>query len=636
MSGSSFTNIFGGTTISPSNPSYLALALTANTQLYWPLETTESVPCVASLIDVTPSGNGLTVLMPPANTGSTGISTIITNVGAYTFTVADSTGTAIATVDTTESWIIALIDNETAEGEWRGYQLASTTSSAVAADLAGAGLQADGSRLRTYMAQVSLNTNTNIDGTYRAKSIVWTGGAGTLQLADIATLSNGWYCGIVNNGTDALVITTTSSQQINNTSSLIMNPGNSGFIVAGPVKFNTLGVLIGPLEIENGGTGADTADQALTNLGGTTIGKTIFTAPNAAAVRAAIGVSAAFTELTVVTSTLLTAGNAGNVIICGAALTLTLPLSTSVNVNFVIQVKAINGNVVIAPNIVDSIDGESAGTAYVMPSGSNLFLTTNAVGNWWILYGPDVIAKSVTVTGDLEVDNTASIGANLSVNGNADILGDLAIANTILIGDNANVNKNLSVTGSVSVGGTISAAGDITGASFSTSGTTTVLGNFNVNNKFTVNAGTGAVTVTGDGNFSGSMTAGTVVASGSIAATGHIITGIDGTATAQAIRYDQFPQTYVSGLQLTLGAPSPGGSNTFLQAGTGSTNLYGIGSVTFAVPFVDSCVAFVATSTTATTFVTVATKGASAVSVISYDTAGTPTTCNFTWIAIGR
>ena len=178
MSGSSFTNIFGGTTISPSNPSYLALALTANTQLYWPLETTESVPCVASLIDVTPSGNGLTVLMPPANTGSTGISTIITNVGAYTFTVADSTGTAIATVDTTESWIIALIDNETAEGEWRGYQLASTTSSAVAADLAGAGLQADGSRLRTYMAQVSLNTNTNIDGTYRAKSIVWTGGAG--------------------------------------------------------------------------------------------------------------------------------------------------------------------------------------------------------------------------------------------------------------------------------------------------------------------------------------------------------------------------------------------------------------------------------------------------------------------------
>jgi microcystin-dependent protein len=47
-----------------------------------------------------------------------------------------------------------------------------------------------------------------------------------------------------------------------------------------------------PVAVADGGTGAITADAALTNLGGTTVGKQVFTAANAAAVRSAAGAAA--------------------------------------------------------------------------------------------------------------------------------------------------------------------------------------------------------------------------------------------------------------------------------------------------------------------------------------------------------
>lgn len=50
-----------------------------------------------------------------------------------------------------------------------------------------------------------------------------------------------------------------------------------------------------PVAIADGGTGAITADAALTNLGGTTVGKQVFTAANAAAVRSAAGLGNAAT-----------------------------------------------------------------------------------------------------------------------------------------------------------------------------------------------------------------------------------------------------------------------------------------------------------------------------------------------------
>jgi hypothetical protein len=64
---------------------------------------------------------------------------------------------------------------------------------------------------------------------------------------------------------------------------------------ANPIVLGTTALVfsryagIGILPIANGGTGSATADGALTNLGGTTVGKAVFTAANAAAARTATG-----------------------------------------------------------------------------------------------------------------------------------------------------------------------------------------------------------------------------------------------------------------------------------------------------------------------------------------------------------
>jgi len=50
--------------------------------------------------------------------------------------------------------------------------------------------------------------------------------------------------------------------------------------------------LTNALSVANGGSGAITADAALTNFGGTTVGKAVFTAANAAAARTAITAAA--------------------------------------------------------------------------------------------------------------------------------------------------------------------------------------------------------------------------------------------------------------------------------------------------------------------------------------------------------
>ena len=49
---SNYTNVFGGTSIYPSDVSYLALTLTADVQLQWPLEANVGNNLVARIIDV--------------------------------------------------------------------------------------------------------------------------------------------------------------------------------------------------------------------------------------------------------------------------------------------------------------------------------------------------------------------------------------------------------------------------------------------------------------------------------------------------------------------------------------------------------------------------------------------------------
>jgi len=138
----SFTNTFGGTNIYSANPSYRAVALTANVTLTWPTEVATNTNVVASIMDVTPSAGSFTIRMPDASQASVGETALFFNVGAFSFTVADNGGNTIQTIASGEAWQVYLTDNTTVNGTWRSIEYGAGTSSPSASALAGAGLKA--------------------------------------------------------------------------------------------------------------------------------------------------------------------------------------------------------------------------------------------------------------------------------------------------------------------------------------------------------------------------------------------------------------------------------------------------------------------------------------------------------------
>lgn len=395
--GSSFTQVFGGNAVRPTQPSYEALTIAATTALFWPLETTEGVPLVAAQIDVTATIDGLQLQMPPGITGSNGVQTIIANVGGHTFTVTDQAGNQICQIATTQAWIIALTDNSSVNGTWTALQLASTTSSATAGSLAGPGLQAIGSQLQTEWLTTELNANTALTAAYRSTLVVWTGAAGTLQLNASASLTAGWFCAISNEGSAAVTLSTTGGETINGGGSIQLQPGSSGIVICQAGAFNTVGALVNVLSIAQGGTGASTAAGALTNFGGTSIGQAIFTAPTAASVIGLLGLNNfTFKESTVATGQILAAGSSNTIFVCTAALAINLPLTTTLTTSFVFAVYGQGGAVTITPQASDAINAGTAGASYTVPEGSSVLFCTDANGNWWPIFISNTAASPGT------------------------------------------------------------------------------------------------------------------------------------------------------------------------------------------------------------------------------------------------
>jgi hypothetical protein len=239
----SFNSPFTGNTIQPTDVSYRAFTMTADTQLEWPINGNATDDYSARIMEVTASTAGLELWMPPANQTSVGNDALIRNVGANTFVVKDYAGVGtIISIAAGEAKYIYVTANPDEEGTWGIISFGTGTSSADAATLAGYGLLASGLTLN-QSSPVTLfsNDRTAVD-TDRASLLSWIGGAGTLTLTLAATLGNNWFVQVRNSGTGLLTIACGGSDTINDSNSIGLQPSDSCFIACSGSEFFTVGL----------------------------------------------------------------------------------------------------------------------------------------------------------------------------------------------------------------------------------------------------------------------------------------------------------------------------------------------------------------------------------------------------------
>jgi len=388
-----YTDVFGGANIYPSEISYSSVALSANIVLSWPEETSTNVNLATRIMDITPSGAGLTITLPDATKSGTGNTILFNNKGSDTFTVLNAGGVQVGTIGAGQLWQIYLTNNTTANGTWELLQYGATTSSANASALAGTGIVAVGALLSQSVPITGFNSNFTATVDSRAIMFNWTGAGGVLTLPDPTVVTNNWFIYVRNSGSGQVAVTPPGLTTVDGVSPKPFQPGESAIVACDGVNFYTIGfgqsatfvfdytvidvpgtgdytltgtelnrvayrftgALTGarniiipatvqqywidnrttgsytftvkvagqtgvvlatnergiyycdgsdildadtstvslPLQISQGGTGATSAGAALINLGGTSLGTTIFTAPNQATAWSALGIAQA-------------------------------------------------------------------------------------------------------------------------------------------------------------------------------------------------------------------------------------------------------------------------------------------------------------------------------------------------------
>jgi len=239
----SFVNVFGGTVVYPSDVSLVAYELDDDITLNWPLDAQNGPDVAARIIELTTTGSGFTVTLPPANETGVGQTILFNNLGPDDVDILDSAGATVLSTSSGEQWQIYLTDNATAAGTWRTFRYGAATAQAQAAALAGEGLVAVGSYLAqaTTTATVS-STPYTMTGSDRAAFYVWTGALGTLNLPAAASVGNNWFVNVRNGGTGNWTIDPSGTETINDETTITLQPGDSAVLVTNGTEWWTIGL----------------------------------------------------------------------------------------------------------------------------------------------------------------------------------------------------------------------------------------------------------------------------------------------------------------------------------------------------------------------------------------------------------
>ena len=179
----SYVSPFTGDVIQPTDVSYQNFSITEDLVLAWPVNGNVDGNYAARIMDVTATAGGLSLYMPPANQVSVGTDSLITNKGSNTFTVTDSAGGTIVSIDPGKSWYVFVTNNGSEAGTWSTLAFGVGTSYADAAALQGAGLTTLAGKLATTQNVADITSNPTLNDASRATIFNWGAGAGTFNLA---------------------------------------------------------------------------------------------------------------------------------------------------------------------------------------------------------------------------------------------------------------------------------------------------------------------------------------------------------------------------------------------------------------------------------------------------------------------
>jgi len=236
-----YTDVFGGANIYPSDISYSFTTLTTNLTLSWPEETSASANYATRIMDVSAAVAGWSLTLPDATGAGTGETILFNNVGSQNFTVRNNAGTQLVVLSPGELWQVYLAANTTSQGVWRVLQYGVGSSSVDASSLAGAGLVAVGTLLSTALPVTTFNSSYTAGASDRATLFAWTGAGGTITLPTPTSVGAGWVIGLRNSGSGAIVADPAGGVTIDSSLSKSFQPGDSAIITTDGSVYYTIG-----------------------------------------------------------------------------------------------------------------------------------------------------------------------------------------------------------------------------------------------------------------------------------------------------------------------------------------------------------------------------------------------------------
>lgn len=236
-----YNSPFAGDVILPTDVSYASYSISADLTLVWPINGNISTNVAARIMDITPSTNGLSVFLPPANQVSVGQDAFIKNPSANTLTIKSSTGATLGTLTAGATRYFYLTNNSTASGVWSNIALGIGTSAPDATTLAGLGLKAIGSTLNQASPTSSVTSGYTFLATDRAQAKIWGGGTDNANLPVASSLGDDWFCFFKNNGTGTFTINAQGSDTIDLATSKEFQPNESCIIICNGSDYITVG-----------------------------------------------------------------------------------------------------------------------------------------------------------------------------------------------------------------------------------------------------------------------------------------------------------------------------------------------------------------------------------------------------------